>query len=35
VRVPKSITAIRDGRWWRVLSRERGELPASVEEVPF
>lgn len=34
VKRPLTITAIRDGRWWRVLSREVGELQEKFE-IPF
>lgn len=34
VRRPVKITAVKDGRWWRVLSRVVGEL-VKREEIPF
>ena len=37
VRMPKQITVVRNGRWWRVTGRVNGELRAKVaeEELPF
>lgn len=37
---PKSITAIKEGKWWRILEREIEEIPdplsvVGIEEVPF
>ena len=37
---PKSITAIKEGKWWRILERDIEEIPdplsvIGVEEVPF
>ena len=34
LRQPSEITAIRDGRWWRVIGREFGEI-LQEEELPF
>lgn len=35
VKMPTTITARREGRWWRIVSRGPVVLPAPMEELPF
>jgi hypothetical protein len=33
--VPRAITAVRDGKWWRVVEREIEEIPDAMQVIGF